>query len=61
MSQSVPSLLLFWLVLMTGAAKCDTYEKCTAALTGTLGRNEDGWAPESTAATMAPKFKNNGL
>ena len=57
----MPSLLLFWLVLMTGAAKCDTYEKCTAALTGTLGRNEDGWAPESTAATMAPKFKNNGL
>lgn len=52
MSQSVPSLQLFWLLLMTGATECDIYEKCTAVLSGTLGHNEDGYAPESTAAII---------
>lgn len=37
---------------MTGAAECDIYEKCTAVLSGTLGHNEDGYAPESTAAII---------
>lgn len=34
---------------MTGAEQCDTFEKCTAVLTGTLDHNEDGSAQERTA------------
>lgn len=47
---------------MTGAAKSDTCEKCTAVLTRTLGHNEDGSALEDTAAynTMLQSFKQGG-